>query len=362
MFVLPLVAVFVLAAQAAAGAPQKPPADPVIQIGIFSLRPDGTDQGAAYETSLSVESVQYVAGCAIGGGNRPVPDEATDAWRLSGRVISINAEEAIIQLNWQRIRADGVGVNSPGASVQLTLHPGDRVPLDSVSRDATAQCPARTVSFEARYGARPFAGLFGDRVARGGGMTIGGGRVSAGTGGGGGATVHSGVGVGAGTGVVVPSGSGSGRAVHAPKIRAAEGGETRQFDADLWLVRNAPGRTEEASHQALSGVRGSAQYAFAPVTIETPQGTMNLQVTGVVRATTDESGAPQLVFITMRRLRFAPAAGGSRDTLPSTIGSSTTTNPMPGPDDVLSFELPPLPAANGQPAVPDQFSIRVRIR
>jgi hypothetical protein len=356
MFVLSPVAVFVLAAQAAAGAPQKPPADPVIQIGIFSLRPDGTDQGAAYETSLSAESVQYVAGCAIGGGNRPVPDEATDAWRLSGKVISINAEEAIIQLNWQRIRADGVGVNSPGASVQLTLHPGDRVPLDSVSRDATAQCPARTVSFEARYGARPFAGLFGDRVARGGGMTIGGGRVSPGTGGGGGATVHSGAGVGAGTG------SGSGRAVHAFKLRAGEVSETRQFDADLWLVRSAPGRTEEAAHQALSGVRGSAQYAFAPVSIETPRGTMNLQVTGVVRVTSDESGAPQLVFITMRRLKFAPTAGGSRDTLPSTIGSSTTTNPMPGPDDVLSFELPPLPAANGQPAVPDQFSIRVRIR
>jgi hypothetical protein len=109
-------------------------------------------------------------------------------------------------------------------------------------------------------------------------------------------------------------------------------------------------------------VRGSAQYAFAPVSIETPRGTMNLQVTGVVRVTSDESGASQLVFSTMRRLKFAPAAGGSRDALPSTIGSSTTTNPMPGPDDVLSFELPPLPAANGQPAVPDQFSIRVRIR
>jgi hypothetical protein len=362
MFVLSPVAVLVLAAQAVAGAPQKPPADPVIQIGIFSLRPDGTDQGAAYETSLTAESIQYVAGCAIGAGNRQAPDEATDAWRLSGKVMSISPEEAVVQLNWQRIRADGVAVNSPGASVQLTLHPGDRVPLDSVSRDATAQCPARTVSFEARYGVRPFAGLFNGQVPRGGGITLGGGRVSSGTAGGGGATVHSGAGVGVGTGAGGGSGSGSGRAVHMPKIRVGPSSEARQFDADLWLVRSAPGRTEEAAHQALSGVRGSAQYAFAPVSIETPRGTMNLQVTGVVRVTTDEAGAPQLVFITMRRLKFAPAVGGSRDTLPSTIGSSTTTNPMPGPDDVLSFELPPLPAANGQPAVPDQFSIRVRIR
>ena len=361
MFVLSPVAVFVLAAQAVAGAPQKPPADPVIQIGIFSLRPDGTDQGAAYETSLTAESIQYVAGCAIGAGNRQAPDEATDAWRLSGKVMSISPEEAIVQFNWQRIRADGVAVNSPGATVQLTLHPGDRVPLDSVSRDATAQCPARTVSFEARYGVRPFAALFNSQVPRGGGMTIGGGRVSSGTAGGGGAAVQSGAGS-VGTGVGGGSGSGSGRAVHMPKVRVGQGREARQFDADLWLVRSAPGRTDEAAHQTLSGVRGSAQYAFAPVSIETPRGTMNLQVTGVVRVTTEESGAPQLVFTTMRSLKFEPAAGASRDTLPSTTGSSTTTNPMPGPDDVLSFELPPLPAANGLPAVPDQFSIRVRIR
>ena len=35
---------------------------------------------------------------------------------------------------------------------------------------------------------------------------------------------------------------------------------------------------------------------------------------------------------------------------------------MPGPDDVLSFELPALSAGHGHSAVPDRFSIRVRIR
>ena len=370
MFVLSPMAVFVLAAQAAAGAPPKPAVDPVIQIGIFSYRPDGTDQAAAYETSLAGESFTYVAGCAIGAGKRQAPDGATDAWRLSGNVTSSNHEEAIVQLDWQRIRADGVAVSSPGGSVQLTLHLGDRVPLDSVSRDANAQCPARTIGFEARYGARPFAGLVGGRGSLGGGTAIGGGRVSAGSGAGGGAAIHSGVGVGAGAGGGAGSGSGlDSRPVvvealdQTRKVRVGEGTESRQFDADLWLVRNAPGRKEEVLHQALNGVRGSAQYAFAPVSIETPRGTVNLQVTGVVRVTTDESGAQRLVFMTMRSVKFAPTAGASRDTRPSTMGSSTTTNPMPGPDDVLSFELPLLPAPNGgPPAVPDQFSIRVRIR
>ena len=36
--------------------------------------------------------------------------------------------------------------------------------------------------------------------------------------------------------------------------------------------------------------------------------------------------------------------------------------PMPGPDDVLSFELPALSAGHGHSAIPDRFSIRVRIR
>jgi hypothetical protein len=43
-------------------------------------------------------------------------------------------------------------------------------------------------------------------------------------------------------------------------------------------------------------------------------------------------------------------------------GTSTTTNPMPGPDDVLSFEMPSIRLLNGGPALPDQFAIRVRIR
>ncbi len=34
---------------------------------------------------------------------------------------------------------------------------------------------------------------------------------------------------------------------------------------------------------------------------------------------------------------------------------------MPGPDEVLAFEMPPLVFANGEPALPDQWSLRVRI-
>jgi len=115
-------------------------------------------------------------------------------------------------------------------------------------------------------------------------------------------------------------------------------------------------------HQALNGVRGSAQFAFVPVSIQTPRGAVSLQVTGLFRVTTDDSGAQQLVFITTRSVRFAPAADANRATPAATTGTSTTTHPMPGPDDVLSFEMPPIRVANGGPAVSDQFAVRVRIR
>jgi hypothetical protein len=371
MFVLSSIVMVVLVAQAG-GAAQNPNdvdarrrmvqslaekrEQPTIQVGLFSYRPDGTLQGAAYDTSLSAETFQYVVGCGIGGGNRPAPDGATDAWRLTGKVMSLTPDEAVIQLDWQRIRAGGAAVSSPGASIQLTLHAGDRVPLDSVNADATAQCPARTIGFEARYGARMFAWIppagFTENGGSGGGVGIGVGRGSGrGGGGGGGRTVAS-----AGSGA-----PGFGRAVHAPKETVA-GTDSQQADVDLWLVHSAPGKKEETLHQVLTGVRGSAQFAFAPVTVGAQETRVNLQVSGVLRFTMDDTGARQLVFITMRNAKFSPVGGPARDTLPSTQGASTTTHPMPGPDDVLSFEMPPIRVPNGGPAIPDQFSIRVRIR
>jgi hypothetical protein len=364
-------ALFALVAQAPAA--QKPVVDQVVQVGLFSYRPDGADQAAAYETNLSTESTVYVAGCAIGGGNRPAPDRATEAWRLSGKVLIMGADEAVIQLDWQRTRANGAAVSSPGGSVLLTLHPGDRVPLDSVTAEATPQCAARNIGFEARYGpqlgaqARAAAALR-NRGSGGGGiggtgvgsLSASGGGFGSGTGSG----TSAGTGTGSGGGVTVTADGvavrGRQGAVHIPKSDAF-GLASRQFDVDLWLVRNAPGRNEEAVHQELNGARGGTQFAFAPVNIDTPRGPLTLQVTGSFQVKFDESGALQLVFVTMRNVKLPPAEGPARDARSSMQGSSVTTHAMPGPDDVLSFEMPPLSIPNGA-SIPDRFSIRLRIR
>jgi hypothetical protein len=346
-----------LLAQAATTGPQRPPAHPIVQVGIFSYRPDGTVGGAAYETDLTNGTIVYVAGCTIGAGNRPAPDRASDAWRVSGKVQSADATEAVVQLDWQRIRANGSAVTAPGGSVQLTLHPGDRVPLDSASPDAPAQCMAPTIVFEARYdtvfglSARG-GGASGSRVGAGGGFASGADR---GVGGGGGSATSRGAGGATRSGARTAEGGGAG--VERPKAV-----ESRELDVDLWLVRSAPGRKEETLHQALHGVRGGAQFAFAPVSVDTPRGPASVQVSGSFHTQLDESGAQQLVVVTLRNARLAGAGAPPRDIPQSVQGGSITTHPMPGPDDVLSLEMPPLRLPNGAAAVPDQFSVRIRIR
>ena len=370
------IALMMTAAQAASGAPSKPAGPPVLQVGVFSVGPDGKQQAAAYETSLATESVQYIAGCAIGGGNRPVPERATDAWKVSGKVERMTDDEAVVRVDWQRIRNAGLGTTSPGGSIQLTLHPGDRVPLDSATPDPTVGCGARTVSFEARFEPRP-----GWMVGPGGAL-----RVSpevtimhSGSAGTGGAAK---VGVGAGQGVGV---DGSGRAArveagttsssdagavapsrvgHAPKPSAQGNDQIREYNADLWLVRTDKAHPEKPDFNLqgliLQKVRGTpAEFAFSPFTLDTSAGRLNVQITGSVRVTTEFG--PQLIFTTTRTVRYS-SVGPGRDATSTASGSSATTNPMPGPEEVLSFELPPIRVPNSSAAVPDQYSVRVRIR
>ena len=345
-----------LSGQAVSGTAAKPDSMPVLQIGVFSYTLDERLQGAAYDTSLSRESFQYIAGCGLGGGNRQVPDAATDAWRISGSIQSASAEEAVVQLDWQRIRANGAAVNSPGASVQLTLHPGDRVPLDSVSRDAIPGCPARVVGFEARFGPRPFVAAGGVRGGGGGARVgVGSGRGQGVSGTGGFVRVERGVAQSTQTADEITNVSAK------PATRGRD--QVREYDADLWLVRTDSAHPEKPDYNLqgliLEKIHGTAEFAFSPFTIDTPAGPLNVQITGSLRVTTE--GEPSLIFTTTRTIRYS-STGPGRDATSSATGSSTTTNPLPAPDDVLSFELPPIRVPNSKTTLTEQYSVRVRIR
>ena len=66
------------------------------------------------------------------------------------------------------------------------------------------------------------------------------------------------------------------------------------------------------------------------------------------------------MFSTSRRVDVT-APGRRLATVPRTHpGTSRIINRMPGPEEVLSFEMPPI-TLDGQRAAPDQFSVRVKI-
>ena len=101
-------------------------------------------------------------------------------------------------------------------------------------------------------------------------------------------------------------------------------------------------------------------FAFAPVPVKTPEGAIGVQVTGSF-SVQGGAGGDRLIVVIDRRLSYSWAGAQPRDRSQEGGSSGRIVRQMPGPDDVLSFELPGLDAANGRSA-PDRFSLRVRVR
>ena len=344
--------------------------EPTVQVGLFSYHADGTAAGSAFGTSERLESTVYASAslCQLGAGHqdvRELPATAAHAWKFTGRVVSANAESAVVQLEWQRIMNEGADVTEAPASVHLTLKAGDRVLLDSVAPQTRRGCSVTNASFEARYVARS-AGLrhqFTPRAGGGVGTGIGAG---AGTGAGGGLGTGGGAGLGrgAGGGVGASSGGGGGaRTGYGSRVIVqGENLDPESLKVELWLVHSAPGMAEDhTTYQALTSTREGAMFAFAPVSVATPEGTVGVQITGSFATQSGPSG-DRLVFQTGRRLSYSATTAQPRDRVQEAEGVGRIVRPMPGPDEVLSFELPALGALRGHSAVPDRFSIRVRIR
>lgn len=335
-----LITTLISGASAAMAGAQTAAPPPIVQVGVYGSLPDGTAVASAYTTgqnaAASLATVVYAGPCStLGAGVQTPPDGATYAWRLAGRVLSMTTEEAVVQLDWQRILSEGQRVTGPAGSVRLTLRVGDRVRLDSANRSATRLCKAASVGFEARFGPRPAVGLSAVAGATADSSALAAARASSSI-----------------------SGSGSG----AVAKTAVAGGPigTSTFDIDLWLVHSAPHHADENLHETVRATP-SAAFAFAPIMIATPQGALTVLVTGSVAIVPDPTGGRRLVFATDRKIMFTPSNRPSRNLTPEDEGSTKITTPLPGPDDVLSFEMPPPRLPNGSPAVVDQFAVRVRV-
>ena len=108
---------------------------------------------------------------------------------------------------------------------------------------------------------------------------------------------------------------------------------------------------------------GQGGILFGPLMIPTASGQVTVRVSGFLRVNVNPNGNRSYSFSGGRRLAFAPTSGGILNEAPRGFeGSASAWGPLPGPDEVLAFVMPPIEVPSGWPAVPDQFSVRMRIK
>ena len=87
---------------------------------------------------------------------------------------------------------------------------------------------------------------------------------------------------------------------------------------------------------------------------------MTVKVEGTVEAGQSPEGERRFHFTATRSVTSVTSARPTRDGKPIVEGSTKTTVALPGPDEVLSFEMPPLRTPEGV-TLSDRLSVRVRL-
>jgi hypothetical protein len=339
--------------------------DLVLQIGLFGYENDGhlrgyvTTGGNSQPGPLS-PGIVYASGCRMGAGGTMPPDGTEQAWRLSGNVVEFSPQQAIVELTAQRVIRDGQAVSDPASMQRVVISETDPVSLEVVFLDPTTTCRVSRVVLEARLTPRVGVAGSGGGTGRGGGSGSGGGT---GTGGGGRVVGVGASGSGAAGGMRVVSGgaatgggTGSGGAAGSGGGTGTGSAGVALYDVDLWLVQTPASAAERVTHATMRLDRTGGSLQFGPVTVTTPQGTATVQVRVSIALPNGDAAAPQVAFTTSRSVLFTPSGRPPRDPLAS---SGTTTSALPGPNEVLSFEMPPITIPGG-PSIDERFSVRVR--
>jgi hypothetical protein len=285
---LPILLFAVFAPQG--GAPAAPAAaaqaEPrVIVVGPV-YQPNGVVNGETISLPPGTPSVAYVFSrrtlCETATITSTEPADAGFGWRLAAHVLSATPAEVTVSIDWRRVWDGGQRLMSgPAGTAQLSLHPGDRIPLDHISNvRPTQDCRAVGMGLEVRLGHIP---------AR--------------------------------------------RAVPVtPPLGAREGG-VGLLDVDLWLVHTAPSGREQAHHQKVRLSTTGGPFTFAPVTFSTRQGEVGVELNGTFLRYTSAGGS-EFLLLNMSRVvsgGTAPAGG--------LAGSTSSFVPLPRGDEVLSFEM-----------------------
>ncbi len=131
------------------------------------------------------------------------------------------------------------------------------------------------------------------------------------------------------------------------------------FNIDLWIVHAIPGQADQVTHSLLRINENGGQFALAPLRVNTAAGVSTVQIAGSLLVVVDNGSEERLVFRATRRVTPPTTGTAAPDPSRDIVGSSMVMNRLPGPDDVLSFEMPPIQV--GTETLPDRFSIRVKI-
>jgi hypothetical protein len=374
-------------------APQQSTTDPPVRLEITlrGYRVDGSLDSTAEGTMADkVPSRTWVdlTTCATGVGIDPrsgsLPPSAI-VWQYTGRIVEHMGSVYVVEISVHRMDATA----SEASPRTMTLNLGVPVVLDDVSGQSA--CGMRSARLEvsvasalemrvgAGGGGRSASGVgMGRAGAGGGGGNIGsgaatggatggvsnlGGRGGAGTLGGGGIGVaatsgRNGVGVTNAAALVRTAAAGDSAVIDFSGTGAStpSAGSVRtllrsmpaaSYDVEVWLVHTPPDGPPETRH--ISGHLDPLGQVieFSPEAVQTTHGIGTVNVAAMFRPMITADG-----LIVLRATIARVLSGGEG------FGVTDKVIPMPGPTDVVSFEMPSH-GPSSDPIV--QFSLRVRI-
>jgi hypothetical protein len=267
---------------------EKPTVELVVMLAAPVYQPDGGVTAETVALPATGAGLVHLFGrksvCDPATAGAAEPTDAGYGWRVASQVISRSDKDVVISIDWRRMWDGGKKIpKGPGGTVQLTLHPGDRIPLDQISNSSPRHdCRAVGLGLEVRL-SRAVASFTARKA-------------------------------------LLPLG--------------ATPGGARPVDAELWLLHALPSGVEQITHQKVRIPAAGGRFTFVPTSIATSRGDMTVELTGFIDRYRSPTGSEFLLLSLTRTIRG--------DGLPTegVPGTTSTVMPLPAPNEVLSIEMP----------------------
>jgi hypothetical protein len=319
------------------------PSPLAVQVGLFAYSPEGAIIGSATtggEIGSFGGSVFTTPTCGFVSSSQ-VPNQATYAWEIRGEVIERRSADTVVRVDWKRVRQDGQVATLAG-SRHAAIRENVPLALDEMIASQVKQCHFARVSLEVRLSPRS--------PSRGGGRT----RAQS-----------------PGSAPIPPSGRDGSASVDGANGAAARspfgpGQASRSheaaFDVELWLVHESSGMKERTVpiHVQMPSVGGT--FAFPSITLTTPRGEVTANVGGGISFAKDASRQETALIVSITRTVRLLLAQPTPIREVANTGSTEIRHPMPGPNDVVAFRMPPIRFADVGLELPDSLSVRLRVR